>query len=76
MQGLEEYISRNIWQFVGFGVVIIAQLYIANKINPIKKTVGKIESSEEKQWMIIDDMREQLNKLQGAHDAINCGRKK
>lgn len=48
MQGLEEYISHNIWQFIFFGIVIIAQLYIANKINPIKKTVDRIEKGEEK----------------------------
>jgi hypothetical protein len=78
MQGLESFIDGNLYQFIFSGVIIISQLYIANKINPLKKIIEKLESSEARQWEIIDAIRKQLDTLQGEHNTNSCkpGRRK
>jgi hypothetical protein len=78
MQGLESYIMGNVWQFIGFGIIIIANLYIANKVNPIKKTVEKLEASDLRKWDVIEAVKKQLDILQGEHNVNACkgGKKK
>lgn len=72
MQGMEEFIVSNIYQFIFSLLVVISQLYIANKINPIKKSVERLEKSDDKQWERIDTIKESLNTLQGEHNSNAC----
>lgn len=72
MQGLEEFISGDLFKYFFYGVLIIIQLYIANKIDPIKRSIERLEKDAEKQWEVIDDIRESLNRLQGEHNIKAC----
>lgn len=72
MQGLEELISGDLFKYIIYGVIIITQLYIANKVDPIKKSIERIDKNDEKQWQAIDDIRTQLNTLQGEHNIKAC----
>lgn len=76
MQGLEELISGDVFKYIIYGIIIIAQLYIANKIDPIKKSLERMEKDSEKQWTAIDELRESHNLLQGEHNMKACGWKK
>jgi tetrahydromethanopterin S-methyltransferase subunit B len=72
VQGLEELISGDLFKYIIYGVIIITQLYIANKVDPIKKSIERIDKNDEKQWQAIDDIRTQLNTLQGEHNIKAC----
>lgn len=72
MQGLEELIGGDLFKYIIYGVIIITQLYIANKVDPIKKSIDRIDKNDEKQWTAIDEIRKQLDTLQGEHNSEAC----
>lgn len=75
MQGLEAVLFHPLFALVCSGCLFLAQLYFVSKIDPIKKSVDRVDSDNKKQWDAIGAIEKQLNILQGQHDAM-CGKRK
>ncbi len=75
MQGLETVLYHPLFALVCSGCLFFAQLYFVAKIDPMKKSIERVDADNKNQWESIGAVEKQLNILQGSHDAM-CGRKK
>lgn len=76
MQGLEAVLFHPLFALVCSGCLFLAQLYFVSKIDPIKKSVERVDHENQKQWDAIGAVEKQLNILQGQHDAEICSRRR
>ncbi len=65
---METVTSNYLFQFVVSGIVVLLHLYFISVINPIKKSIERIETEKDKQWDAIGAIEKQLNTLQGEHN--------
>ena len=74
MQEMETVLRHPLFQFVFSGCLVLLQLYIVSIIKPIKKSIDRIEKTDEKQWETIEKVQKQLDTLQGEHNVEACKR--
>lgn len=69
MSELEAVIRHPLFQFVFSGFVVLLQLYLISKLDPINQSLKRHDAENQKQWNAIGDIEAKLNTLQGEHNA-------